>query len=51
MHLPWNKDMDGMLKERLGGDFPKFLPALWTDMDDTAVAGGSVTAIWIRLRP
>ncbi|MBS5523829.1 MAG: glycoside hydrolase family 2 [Clostridiales bacterium] len=39
MHLPWNKDMDGMLKERLGGDYAKFLPALWTDMDDTAVAG------------
>lgn len=39
MHLPWNKDMDGMMEERLGKDYARFLPALWTDMDDAAVAG------------
>lgn len=39
MHLPWNKDMNGMMEQRLGKDYYKYLPALWADMDDTAVAG------------
>lgn len=39
MNLPWNKDMDGMMAQRLGKDYAKYLPALWADMDDTAEAG------------
>ena len=39
MHLPWNKDMDAMMVERLGEAYARFLPALWTDMDDSAVTG------------
>lgn len=39
MNLPWNKDMDGMLKKRLGSDYARFLPALWADMDDPHLTG------------
>ncbi len=34
MHLPWNKDVPGMLEERLGKEWVKFLPALWFDCSD-----------------
>ncbi len=39
MPLPWNKDMNHMLEERLGKDYRKYLPALWAPMDDEAVTG------------
>ncbi len=34
MPLPWNKDMPGLLRERLGEDYVRLLPALWTDVGD-----------------
>ena len=39
MHLPWNKDMNGMLIERLGEDYAKYLPALWADFDNAELTG------------
>ncbi len=39
MNLPWNKDMDGMMQDRLGSDYACFLPALWADMDDPHLTG------------
>ena len=39
MHLPWNKDMNGMMVDRLGENYGKFLPALWADFDDEALTG------------
>ena len=39
MHLPWNKDMNAMMEERLGKDYVKVLPALWTAMDDDLETG------------
>ena len=39
MPLPWNKDMDAMMVQRLGKDWVKYLPALWAPMTDAAAAG------------
>ena len=39
MPLPWNKDMDDMMACRLGNDWVKYLPALWTPMTDAAATG------------
>lgn len=37
MPLPWNKDVPVMLEEKLGKDWMRLLPALWTDVGDTAL--------------
>ena len=37
MPLPWNKDMPGMLKARLGDAYMRLLPALWSDVGDHAL--------------
>lgn len=37
MPLPWNKDMPGLLKTRLGDDYLRSLPALWTDVGDASL--------------
>jgi len=34
MPLPWNKDVPGMLRERLGDEWMRLLPALWSDLSD-----------------
>jgi hypothetical protein len=34
MPLPWNKDVPGMLKESLGDEWARLLPALWSDLSD-----------------
>ena len=34
MPLPWNKDMPGMLKARLGDEYMRLLPALWSEVGD-----------------
>ena len=37
MPLPWNKDMPGLMVARLGADYLRLLPALWTDAGDRAL--------------
>jgi len=37
MPLPWNKDMPGLMAARLGADYLRLLPALWTDAGDRAL--------------
>jgi hypothetical protein len=37
MPLPWNKDVPVMLAERLGSDWVRLLPALWTEVGATAL--------------
>ncbi len=37
MPLPWNKDMPGMLKARLGEEYMRLLPALWSEVGDHAL--------------
>jgi hypothetical protein len=34
MPLPWNKEVPGMLRERLGDGWTNLLPALWADFND-----------------
>jgi hypothetical protein len=37
MPLPWNQDVPRMLAESLGADWPRLLPALWTEAGDPAL--------------
>jgi hypothetical protein len=37
MPLPWNQDMPGLLKEQLGVDYLRLLPALWSEVGDPAL--------------
>jgi len=37
MPLSWNKDMPGLMAARLGADYLRLLPALWTDAGDRAL--------------
>lgn len=39
MHLPWNKDMNRMMEDRLGKAYARLLPSLWAQTDDKAVTG------------
>jgi hypothetical protein len=37
MPLPWNTDMPGMLKQRLGDEYLRLLPALWSEVGAPAL--------------
>ncbi len=36
--LPWSRELDAALKERLGADLPRLLPLLWCDGGDVKLA-------------